>query len=129
MERVTGIGGLFFRSRDPEALAGWYRDHLGINAPDDDTVWQQEQGPTILSPVEMDSTYFFSGPEQAAMLNFRVRDLDAMVAQLEEMGAAVDPEIEVEECAGRFAWGHRSGRQQGPALGAGSPGVGAGAQG
>lgn len=104
MERVTGIGGVFFRAADPEALSHWYQDHLGVNAADDAPVWQQEQGPTILSPVDADSTYFFSGPDQAVMLNFRVRDLDAMVAQLQAMGAAVDSEIEIEQGAGRFAW-------------------------
>jgi predicted enzyme related to lactoylglutathione lyase len=104
MERVTGIGGVFFRAHDPGALARWYRDHLGINTADDDTVWRQDHGPTIFSPVESDATYFFSGSAQAVMLNFRVRDLDAMVAQLRAMGAAVDDEIETEPGAGRFAW-------------------------
>jgi predicted enzyme related to lactoylglutathione lyase len=104
MERVTGIGGVFFRSEDPVALSHWYRDHLGVHAADDATVWQQEQGPTIFSPVDAEATYFFSGPDQAVMLNFRVRDIDAMVAQLRAMGAAVDGEIEIEQGAGRFAW-------------------------
>ena len=104
MERVTGIGGVFFRAKDPAALSQWYRDHLGVDTPDGDTVWQQEAGPTIFSPVERRSTYFFAGPDQAVMVNFRVRDLDAFVAQLTAAGAAVDPGIEVEPGAGRFAW-------------------------
>ncbi len=104
MEKVTGIGGLFFRARDPLALAHWYRDHLGIDSADGPTVWQQERRPTILSPVERDATYYFAGPEQAVMVNFRVSDLDAMVAQLKAVGAEVDDEIEVEPGAGRFAW-------------------------
>jgi predicted enzyme related to lactoylglutathione lyase len=104
MERVAGIGGVFFRSSDPVALAHWYRDHLGVDAMDGPTVWQQERGPTIFSPVDDDATYFFAGPHQGVMVNFRVRDLDAMVSQLRAAGATVDDEIEVEPGAGRFVW-------------------------
>ncbi|GGR45210.1 putative glyoxalase superfamily protein PhnB [Nocardioides luteus] len=103
MERVVGIGGVFFRAKDPLALSRWYRDHLGVDAFDEN-VWQQDSGPTIFSPVDTDATYHFSGPHQAVMVNFRVRDLDAMVTQLKAAGAAVDDEIEVEPGAGRFAW-------------------------
>jgi hypothetical protein len=56
MERVTGIGGVFFRAKDPRALAHWYRDHLGIDSADGPTVWEQQQGPTIFSPVDGDAT-------------------------------------------------------------------------
>jgi glyoxylase I family protein len=104
MQRVTGIGGVFFRAEDPVALAHWYRDHLGIDSADGPTVWQQAQGPTIFSPVAKDAAYFFSGPEQAVMVNFRVSDLDAIVSQLKAAGASVDGEIEIERGAGRFAW-------------------------
>jgi catechol 2,3-dioxygenase-like lactoylglutathione lyase family enzyme len=105
MERVTGIGGVFFRAADPLKLARWYRDHLGVDSGvDGESVWRQEQGPTVFAPVESDATYFFAGPEQAVMINFRVRDLDAMIAQLRAAGADVDDEIEIEEGTGRFAW-------------------------
>jgi glyoxylase I family protein len=104
VERVTGIGGLFFRAKDPRALAHWYRDHLGIDSADGPTLWQQQQGPTIFSPVDGDATYYFSGPGQAVMVNFRVSNLEAMVTQLEAAGAAVEGGIEVEPGAGRFAW-------------------------
>ena len=104
MERVTGIGGVFFRARDPEALKRWYEEHLGIKAPDptyDDPPWWQDAGPTVVSAFRLDSG-FFERPEQQWSINFRVRDLDAMVAQLRRAGIAaeVDPRVYPN---GRFA--------------------------
>jgi glyoxylase I family protein len=88
-ERVLGIGGVFFRSRDPKKLSQWYQLNLGI----DPRVWQQAAGPTAFTPFAMDTEYFGS-KEQAWMLNFRVRSLDAMVAQLQKANieVKVDPE-------------------------------------
>jgi glyoxylase I family protein len=88
-ERVLGIGGLFFRSRDPKKLAQWYQLNLGV----DHQVWQQAAGPTAFTPFAMDTDYFGS-KDQAWMLNFRVRSLDAMVAQLQKSNieVKVDPE-------------------------------------
>jgi len=103
VERVTGIGGVFFRSSEPERLAAWYAQHLGLNcSPQGDVVWQQEAGPTVWAPFPQDSDYL-GRPEQQVMLNFRVRDLDAMLAQLHDAG--IDPDDEVVEAAGigRFA--------------------------
>jgi glyoxylase I family protein len=79
MERVTGIGGMFFRARDPDALARWYAEHLGIDnqLEGGDTIWWQERGPTVFAPFPADTDYL-GRPEQAWMLNFRVRDLDAI---------------------------------------------------
>jgi glyoxylase I family protein len=95
-ERVEGIGGLFFRSSDPKALSQWYQRHLGIDPVPTDyhqTVWQQAAGPTVFSPFPNDTDYFGS-PTQAWMVNFRVRNLVAIVAQLQAAGIAVkvDPE-------------------------------------
>jgi catechol 2,3-dioxygenase-like lactoylglutathione lyase family enzyme len=90
-ERVTGIGGFFFRSRDPKALAAWYQEHLGVDPIPNDykqQPWQQAAGPTAFAPFPQDTKYFGS-PEQAFMLNFRVRNLDAMVAQLSAAGITV----------------------------------------
>jgi predicted enzyme related to lactoylglutathione lyase len=104
MERVTGIGGLFFRARDPDALARWYADHLGIDpAPTsyEERPWWQQQGPTVLSPFPADSDAF-GRPEQTWMLNLRVRDLDAMVAQLRAAGIEVTPDPQTYP-NGRFA--------------------------
>lgn len=103
MERVTGIGGVFFRSGEPGMLASWYEQHLGVTSGlEGDMVWQQEAGPTVWAPFPQDSDYL-GRPEQQFMVNFRVRDLDAMLAQLHDCG--IDPEGEVVETAGvgRFA--------------------------
>ena len=104
MEVVLGIGGLFFRARDPQRLARWYRDHLGVAmvpANYDDPVWRQQAGPTAFAPFEESTTYFGSGGRQW-MVNFRVRSLEAMVAQLHAAGVAVqiDPQLYPN---GRFA--------------------------
>lgn len=91
MERVSGIGGFFFRAQDPAALAVWYDQHLGVSpVPRDagEEPWQQSAGPTSFAPFPEKSDYF-RNPEKVWMLNFRVRDLDAMVAQLREAGIAV----------------------------------------
>jgi glyoxylase I family protein len=96
-ERVLGIGGLFFRSRNPKELADWYQRHLGI----DPQVWQQAAGPTAFTPFPHDSDYF-GNPQQAWMVNFRVRNLDAMVAQLSASDISVKVDTESYPY-GRFA--------------------------
>ncbi|RFA21176.1 VOC family protein [Subtercola boreus] len=97
---VTGIGGLFFRSRDPEARAAWYLEHLGIEAGGAG-VWQQDAGATVFAPFAADSDYF--ARDQPFMLNLRVADLDAVVAPLEAAGVAVERRAEWEGEYGRFA--------------------------
>jgi glyoxylase I family protein len=103
-ERVLGIGGLFFRSRDPKQLAQWYQLHLGIDPVPTDygqPVWQQTAGPTVFTPFAMDTDYFGS-KQQAWMVNFRVRSLDAMVAQLRK--ASIEVKVDSEKYPnGRFA--------------------------
>jgi glyoxylase I family protein len=92
LEKVTGIGGLFFRARDPKGLAEWYHRHLGINVvPEsyEQLPWQQQAGPTALAPFPQDTEYF-GKPKQQWMINFRVADLDAMVTQLKGTGISVE---------------------------------------
>ena len=95
MEKVAGIGGLFFRAHDPKALAQWYQQHLGISltpTSEGGTVWQQEAGPTSFSPFP-EATKYFGDPSKTWMINFRVHDIDKMVAQLRAAGIEVkDPE-------------------------------------
>ena len=91
-QKVLGIGGLFFRSANPERLAKWYETHLGITLVPtsyEQKPWYQEAGPTVFSPFEKDTAYF-GKPTQSWMVNFRVADLSAMVAQLREAGVAVE---------------------------------------
>ena len=104
MERVTGIGGLFFRARDPAALSRWYQEHLGITLTPstyDDVPWRQEAGPTVFAPFPQASESF-GNAEKSWMINFRVQDLDAMVEQLRaaSINVSVDPEVYPN---GRFA--------------------------
>jgi glyoxylase I family protein len=93
VERVTGIGGFFFRARDPDALSVWYADHLGVVAPTgnyEDPGWFLERGETVFAAFPHDSDAFGS-PEKIWKINFRVRDLDAMVSQLRAAGIEVRP--------------------------------------
>jgi predicted enzyme related to lactoylglutathione lyase len=102
MERVLGIGGYFLRAADPAALGAWYRDCLGLDA-DEHGLWQPETGPTVFAAFASDTDYFGARAQQT-MLNFRVRDLDAMLAQLRASGSAVDDETQDMEGVGRFGW-------------------------
>ncbi len=110
MKRVTGIGGVFFKSRDPQALAAWYRRHLGIEVED----WggcvfrwasadnPQGGGTTTWSPFPADTGYF--APSEATfMINYRVDDLRALLAVLREEGVQVDPKVD-ESAYGLFGW-------------------------
>ncbi|GAB3301974.1 VOC family protein [Epidermidibacterium keratini] len=104
MESVTGIGGLFFRARDTAGLAAWYEQHLGVpRAPEtyDERSWEQQAGPTVFTPMATDSPHF-AAPEQQWSINFRVRDLDAMVGQLRAAGIEV-AEHDQSYPNGRFA--------------------------
>lgn len=100
MEKVTGIGGVFFRARDGEALARWYTEHLGIDIAD--AIWHQQAGPTVFAPFEQDTDYF-GRPEQQWMINFRVANLDAMIRQLKAREIAVETKAEWDSEVGRFA--------------------------
>ena len=104
METVKGIGGLFFRAEDPVVLAQWYEDHLGISkVPQsyDIQPWQQQAGATVFAPFSKETDYF-GRPEQQWMMNFRVDNLEAMVAQLE--GAGIEVTVDPEEYPnGKFA--------------------------
>jgi glyoxylase I family protein len=103
MEKVTGIGGLFFRAHDPAALGLWYQQHLGVTltpTSEGASVWEQEAGQTAFTPFPETSDYF-GDPQKLWMVNFRVRDLDKMAAQLQAAGIAI--KIEDYPGIGRFA--------------------------
>ncbi|HET9955552.1 MAG TPA: VOC family protein [Polyangiaceae bacterium] len=106
MERVIGIGGIFFKSRDPKALSAWYRDHLGVPLDEHGMVTfptEGDPGPcTLWQPFPQDTKYF--APSQSTfMLNFRVKDLRAMLAQLKAAGVSVEEKVQ-EESYGKFGW-------------------------
>ena len=98
---VTGIGGFFFRARDPEALAAWYRRHLGIGTGEN-AVWTQQAGPTVFAPFPADSDYFPA--DRGWMLNLRVDGLSALLAELVAAGIEVERRAEWDMPGiGRFA--------------------------
>jgi predicted enzyme related to lactoylglutathione lyase len=102
MERVLGIGGYFLRATDPTALGEWYRNALGLDA-DENGLWHPAEGPTVFATFESETDYF--GPRtQQTMVNFRVRDLEAMLAQLHSYGAEVVGQPQEMEGVGRFGW-------------------------
>jgi glyoxylase I family protein len=104
MERVTGFGGVFVRAADPQLLARWYADHLGVPPPPAsyaESSWWQQAGPTVFAPMT-DETEHFGDAGHTWALNFRVDDLDAMVAQLRSAGVAVEVDPETYP-NGRFA--------------------------
>ncbi len=98
---VTGIGGLFFRASDPDALTDWYRTHLGVT-PQGYTPWEQQAGPTMIMPFSKTTDYWPA--DKQWMFNFRVSDLEALIATLKQADIAVatDPAWNSPE-AGRFA--------------------------
>ena len=104
MQRVTGIGGFFFRSKNPEILGQWYQQHLGVDPVPADyglQPWSQEAGPTAFAPFPLDTDYF-TRPQQQWMINFRVDNLDAMVEQLR--AAKIEVTVNAETYPnGRFA--------------------------
>ena len=100
MEKITGIGGVFFKSKDAGALRRWYTEKLGIDV---DPGWGGAQfGDTVWSIFE-GTTRYFEPSTQPFMINYRVADLDAMLAQLRAAGVQVDDKVEETEL-GRFGW-------------------------
>ena len=110
MERVTGIGGIFFKASDPKALAAWYERHLGVPIE----TWggatfkfremedPERENYLVWTPFKSDTKYF--DPSRSPfMVNFRVKNLDAMLTQLREAGVEVDARVEESEF-GRFGW-------------------------
>lgn len=118
MRRVTGIGGIFFKSQDPAALKDWYERHLGVIPDQGGHVtfeWREKDDPdtvgyTVWGPFGQ-ATRYFEPSAKPYMFNFRVADLDALLQQLRAEGVEVDDKVEEYEY-GRFGWimdpeGHR----------------------
>jgi predicted enzyme related to lactoylglutathione lyase len=96
--KVTGIGGVMFRAKDPETLSAWYKKHLGI----DRLKWEQQAGPTAFAPSAK-GTEYFGNKSQQFMLNFRVDDLNGLLKQLRVDKVKVVKDVEEYEGIGRFA--------------------------
>lgn len=88
---TLGIGGIFFRARDPEALQAWYRTHLGIGTADA-WHWAQQAGPTVFMPFARDTDYFPA--DRQWMINFRVSQLDTLLTALRAAGIAATTNAE-----------------------------------
>jgi predicted enzyme related to lactoylglutathione lyase len=101
-QRVTGVGGVFFRAQDPKALVAWYEEHLGVPADQGGFVVFPESRNTVWAPFAADTDYWPAAKQ--GMVNFTVRDLDAMLAQLREAGVDVDDKVEFLDGIGRFGW-------------------------
>lgn len=106
---VMGIGGLFFRAQDPDALGEWYRVQLGVgagcavdDAPPDQWAWRTAAGPVVFAPFRQDSDYFAA--DKAYMLNLRVSGLDALLGRLRDAGVTIETRAEWDDpLTGRFA--------------------------
>jgi len=96
MEKIAGIGGFFFRSKDSEALGKWYEENFGVSMN-----WRGGEGPTVFVPFSDKSDYF--PMTQQFMLNFRVNNMEAMLKQLKANGVKID-EKTMEDRIGKFAW-------------------------
>lgn len=109
MKKVTGIGGIFFKSKDPEKMKEWYRKHLGIESDQYGATfeWGQAEGPgqsgyTAWSVMPEDTKYF-DPSSSPFMINYRVDDLHALLKELREAGVEVDDKVE-EYDYGKFGW-------------------------
>jgi len=110
MRRVTGIGGVFLKAKDPKALGQWYKRHLGIDVQDWGGAtfqWQTSEHPnpdgvTVWSLFPADTDYFNPSPSPF-MVNYRVEDLHALLNVLREEGCTVDDKTEESEF-GKFGW-------------------------
>lgn len=103
-QRVVGIGGVFLRASDPTALAAWYGRHLGVPLEEGQTyaVFTDSRDAHVWSAFPSDTDYWPA--QKQAMVNFVVRDLDAMLAQLRDAGVEVADGIQELEGVGRFGW-------------------------
>jgi predicted enzyme related to lactoylglutathione lyase len=105
MAKAIGIGGVFFKARDPKALADWYATHFTITPIEGGSLvfdGPESAGMTVFAPFPQDTKYFGDGPQQL-MVNLRVDDLDALLEQLAAAGVRIDPKRD-DYSYGRFAW-------------------------
>lgn len=105
MAKVIGFGGIFFKSRDPQALRAWYEEHLGMDVGSFGAMFEEDAsrpGCTLWSPFDAGTNHFAPSTKDF-MLNFRVDDLDPLLAKLRAAGVEVEPKVQEDE-NGRFGW-------------------------
>lgn len=109
MKRVTGIGGIFFKAKDPQKSKDWYKKHLGISAGEYGATFQwltkenpAMEGNTVWNTFSEKTSYFDPG-KQDFMINYRVENLEALLSILQEEGVTVVGNMESYEY-GKFAW-------------------------
>jgi catechol 2,3-dioxygenase-like lactoylglutathione lyase family enzyme len=96
MESVIGVGGIFFKAKDPKKLKAWYRENLGLPGDENgETMFltKSDPGPCLVWSTFPEDTKYFEPSKASFMINFRVRDLHAMLAQLRAAGASVDEKV------------------------------------
>jgi D-3-phosphoglycerate dehydrogenase len=106
MQRVTGIGGVLIKAKDPKALCEWYEKHLGIEFGKNTYVGFESKGneTTAFSFFEQSSKYFAPGKNEVVMLNFRVENLDELLAALKQEGVEIAGQAQEYEGMGKFGW-------------------------
>jgi len=105
MAKAVGVGGVFLKARDPQALSAWYAEHLGIRRSEDGSLLfdgPESAGMTVFAHFPTETGYFGAGPQQV-MVNLRIDDLDKLLLQLAAAGVTIDPARE-DHPYGRFAW-------------------------
>ena len=105
MAKAVGFGGVFLKAKDPKAMSAWYAKHLGVPGGEGGTLMfegPESTGVTVFSHFPLDTKYFGEGA-QAAMVNFRVDNLDELLKQLRADGVRVDEKVE-DYGYGRFGW-------------------------
>lgn len=110
MQKVTGIGGVFFKAKDPQALAAWYEKYLGIPFGDNLYVgfsWVNHNNPEAIGQTAFsffkEDTEYFKPSSSSCMINFRVKDLGTLLNDLRENGIWVDEKVGEYEY-GKFGW-------------------------
>ncbi len=105
MAKAVGVGGVFLKAGDPDKLSAWYAEHLGIPLQDGGSLafdGPESLGMTVFAHFPSSTKYFGEGPQQS-MINFRVDNLDELLAHLAAANVSIDPKRE-DQSYGRFAW-------------------------
>ncbi len=105
MAKAVGVGGIFLKAGDPDKLSAWYAEHLGIPLQDGGSLafdGPDSVGMTVFAHFPASTKYFGEGTQQS-MINFRVDNLDELLAHLAAANVSIDPKRE-DQSYGRFAW-------------------------